>query len=242
MAGDWIKMRVDLKDDPSVFKLAELMGVDELHVIGCLFCFWAWADKHAVDGRVDGATSRLVDRVSSTPGFSAAMEQVGWIVVDAGGVCIPNFDRHNGESAKERGLKNARQARWRAGRADVVDGAASTDASTREEKRREEIKTKTPRKRAAATQLVSLSDLMAEGVERQHAVDWLATRKVKNLPLTQTAWEDAKAEAVKAGITPAAAVAMSAAQSWAGFKESWLHPQTGRNAPQQAGDQWAGAA
>ena len=106
----------------------------------------------------------------------------------------------------------------------------------------EEEKTKTPRKRGAAAQLVSLSDLMAEGVERQHAVDWLATRKVKNLPLTQTAWEDAKAEAVKAGITPAAAVAMSAAQSWAGFKESWLHPQTGRNAPQQAGDQWAGAA
>ena len=145
MAGDWIKMRVDLKDDPSVFKLAELLAVDELHVIGCLFCFWAWADKHAVDGHVDGATSRLVDKVSSTPGFCTAMQAVGWLVIEEAGIRIPNFDRHNGESAKERGLKNARQARWRSGKLGNVDAApstaASTAASTREEKRREEIKT-----------------------------------------------------------------------------------------------------
>jgi len=145
MAGDWIKMRVDLKDDPSVFKLAELLAVDELHVIGCLFCFWAWADKHAVDGHVDGATTRLIDKVSSTPGFCDAMQRVGWLAVDERGISIPNFDRHNGESAKERGLKNARQARWRAGKADAVDAPPSTQPSTkrstREEKRREE---KTP--------------------------------------------------------------------------------------------------
>ena len=144
MAGDWIKMRVDLKDDPSVFKLAEMLAVDELHVIGCLFCFWAWADKHAVDGHVDGATTRLVDKVSSTQGFCAAMQAVGWLVVEESGVRIPNFDRHNGESAKERGLKNARQARWRAGNKADVDAKPSTDASTdpstREEKRREEKK------------------------------------------------------------------------------------------------------
>lgn len=144
MAGDWIKMRVDLKDDPSVFKLAEMLAVDELHVIGCLFCFWAWADKHAVDGHVDGATSRLVDKVSSTPGFCSAMQAVGWLVIEETGISIPHFDRHNGESAKERGLKNARQARWRAGKADHVDASPSTDASTREEKRREEKKEPSP--------------------------------------------------------------------------------------------------
>jgi uncharacterized protein YdaU (DUF1376 family) len=85
-----------------------------------------------------------------------------------------------------------------------------------------EEKTKTPRKRAAAAQLVSLDDLMAEGVDRQHAVDWLAVRSRKSLPLTRTAWTDTKAEAVKAGLTPPAAVAMAAAQSWGGFKASWV--------------------
>lgn len=143
MAGDWIKMRADLRDDPAVFKLAEILNVDELHVIGCLFCFWTWVDKHAVDGRVDGATSRLVDKVSMTSGFADALVAVGWIQVDESGVTIPNFQRHNGESAKERGLKNARQARWRANNAPVssVDATPSTKASTREEKRREDIST-----------------------------------------------------------------------------------------------------
>jgi hypothetical protein len=142
MAGDWIKMRVDLKDDPAVFMLADMLGVDEFSVVGRLHCFWVWADKHAVDGRVDGATTRIVDRVSATDGFAASMQKVGWLVVDESGISIPNFDRHNGESAKERGLKNARQARWRAGKADVVDAQPSTKRSTkrstREEKRREE--------------------------------------------------------------------------------------------------------
>jgi len=145
MAGDWIKMRVDLRDDPAVFKLAEILNIDELHVIGCLFCFWSWVDKHAVDGRVDGATSRLVDKVSMTAGFADALVAVSWLQIDESGVTMPNFQRHNGESAKERGLKNARQARWRAKKDANVDGEASTssptEAPTREEKRREDIST-----------------------------------------------------------------------------------------------------
>lgn len=150
MAGDWIKMRVDLRDDPAVFQIAERLGLDELHVIGGLFCFWSWADKHTVDGRVDGATSRLVDRVSCINGFSDALVSVGWLCLDDRGASIPNFERHNGETAKERAQKNARQARWRRNKgADVdgdVDGDASTrkstNASTREEKRREQKKEK----------------------------------------------------------------------------------------------------
>lgn len=143
MAGDWIKMRVDLRDDPNVFKLADQLNIDELHVVGCLFSFWAWIDKHAVDGRVDGATSRLVDKVSCMAGFCDALVTVGWLQMDESGASIPNFERHIGESAKERGLKNARQSRWRANKGANVGGEASTppstDASTREEKRREEI-------------------------------------------------------------------------------------------------------
>ena len=142
MAGDWIKMRVDLRDDPAVFKLAEILCVEELHVIGSLFCFWSWVDKHAVDGRVDGATSRLIDKVSMTPGFADALVAVGWLDIDENGVTMPNFQRHNGESAKERSLKNARQARWRAKRDGNVDALPSTQTSTvaptREEKRRED--------------------------------------------------------------------------------------------------------
>lgn len=150
MAGDWIKMRADLFTHPKVFRVAELLNKDELFTVGALFCFWAWADKHCVDGHVDGATSRLIDRATRVDGLSDALIAVGWLELDEEGARIPRFEEHNGDSAKERSLKNQRQARWRAGKAAKdVDGEASTKASTqsttkpstREEKRREEIDT-----------------------------------------------------------------------------------------------------
>lgn len=145
MAGDWIKMRADLLGHPKVDNLAQLMGKDELFVVGALFAFWSWADKHSVDGRVDGATSRLVDRATRVDGIADALASVGWLVLDDAGITIPGYDEHNGESAKERSLKNQRQARWRERKSSgLVDAKPSTPASTppstREEKRREEKK------------------------------------------------------------------------------------------------------
>lgn len=97
------------------------------------------------------------------------------------------------------------------------------------------------RKRAAPPSVVSVDDLAADGVDRQHATDWLAVRKAKHLPLTPTAWADAKAEAKKAGLSIAEAVKASAANGWGGFRASWL---AGRDSPQNAGrkdDVFAGA-
>ncbi|KAF1049709.1 hypothetical protein [Xylophilus sp.] len=68
---------------------------------------------------------------------------------------------------------------------------------------------------------LGVRDLVAEGVERQHAEDWLKVRTAKRAPLTPTAWDDVKAEAAKAGITPADAVKVSATNSWQGFKATW---------------------
>ena len=87
---------------------------------------------------------------------------------------------------------------------------------------REEPKTKTARKRAAPSVLVSVEDMEDEGVARQHASDWLVARKAKDLPLTVTAWEKTKLEAIKANLTIAAAIQTAAENGWAGFKASWL--------------------
>ncbi len=143
MAGDWIKMRTDLPEDPAVFKLRTITKLDRHGIVGRLYAFWCWADKHAVDGRVDGASSTTVDDVVQFEGFATAMQAVKWLEIGEDYVAIPKHDRHNGESAKERSLKNQRQARWRAGKKPVgahVDERASTSPSTREEKRREELK------------------------------------------------------------------------------------------------------
>lgn len=145
MAGDWIKLRLDLRTDPAVFKLASITKLDRFSIVGRLAEFWGWVDKHAVDGVVDGATSTVVDDVVSFDGFADALVAVDWLRLHENSIEIPKHERHNSESAKERGLKNARQARWRANKDAIplnVDAPPSTKASTREEKRREDIEPK----------------------------------------------------------------------------------------------------
>ncbi|WP_336724690.1 helix-turn-helix domain-containing protein [Achromobacter ruhlandii] len=69
---------------------------------------------------------------------------------------------------------------------------------------------------------LGVKDLVAEGVERQHAQDWLKVRKDKKQPLTRTAWDLVVLEAEKAGLPVAEAVRISAENSWAGFRASWM--------------------
>jgi hypothetical protein len=69
---------------------------------------------------------------------------------------------------------------------------------------------------------LTASALVAEGVERKHARDWLTLRKAKRLPLTQTAWDSVKEEAAACGMTPAKAVKYAIEADWAGFKASWV--------------------
>lgn len=89
----------------------------------------------------------------------------------------------------------------------------------------EDIPPKPPRKRrgaAAAQQLVTVEQMVAEGVQEQHAQDWLTVRRKKDSPLTPTAWEAVKAQAVLAGLSLDDAVRTSAEQNWAGFKAKWI--------------------
>jgi len=123
MAGDWIKMRVDLADDPAVVSMASVLDMPEDEVVGKLHRLWAWADRHTTDGTAPGITSKWVDRYICS-GFSAAMLAVGWISFPDNGVAFPNFDRHNGESAKRRGEAAIRQRLSRKSRDMGVTGVA----------------------------------------------------------------------------------------------------------------------
>lgn len=218
MSAGWIKMRVDLFTHPKVDRMAVLLGQDEFYVVGALFAFWSWADKHAVDGRVDGATSRLVDRATRVDGLASALEAVGWLVVDDAGITLPSFHEHNGDSAKERSLKNQRQARWRerkaAGLVDgSVDAKATTGASTREEKRREEKK---EQKQDAPNGAVAIPD-----VDPKVVADFLKIRRAKKAPLTETALDGLRREAAKAGVTLEQALRVCCERGWSGYNATW---------------------
>ncbi len=124
MAGDWIKMRVDLGDDPAVVQIAARLDTTEDEVVGKLHRLWSWADKHTTDGTAPAITGRWVDRYVGCSGFADAMSSAGWISFSDAGVLFPSFDRHNGESAKRRGEAAIRQRLSRQNRDEGVTGEA----------------------------------------------------------------------------------------------------------------------
>lgn len=66
-----------------------------------------------------------------------------------------------------------------------------------------------------------LTILVELGVTEQVAKDWLTIRKSKKAPFTETALNELKNEAAKAGITAAQAVEICARKSWQGFNATW---------------------
>jgi hypothetical protein len=141
MAGDWIKVEAPTPNKPEILRMARILGVSRDDAFGKAMRLWLWLDGITVDGLVDGVTSHDVDAILGTEGVADAFSQVGWLICDDSipRITVPNFERHNGASAKARAGKARRQAQWRASRVDTdVDTRPSTNAPTREEKRRED--------------------------------------------------------------------------------------------------------
>lgn len=145
MAGDWIKMRIDIADDPAVIGIAAGLRISEDEVVGKLHRLWSWADKHTSDGFVPHITAKWIDRHLEKNGFASHMQAVGWLVIDVTGVTFPHFDRHNGKSAKLRAenTERARVSRKNRDAGVTKSGRSSQRTSdenvSREEKRREEV-------------------------------------------------------------------------------------------------------
>ena len=124
MAGDWIKWTVGLTRKPEVLGLARKLGLDRRTAAGCLMEVWEWADQISCDGHADYVTPEDIDRHVGVAGFGSAMQEVGWLLVDDNGVLFPNFERHNGTSAKSRALTTERKRTQRTrGRVQVTPRA-----------------------------------------------------------------------------------------------------------------------
>lgn len=143
MAGDWIKMRIGLANDPAVIAIAAGLDIGEFEVVGMLHHLWSWADAQSRNGHASGVTRKWVNRFVHRDGFIEEMEKTGWIVVDESGITFPNFDRHNGESSKNRALAAERKRKQRINVTQEVPEMSRSERDksvTREEKRREENK------------------------------------------------------------------------------------------------------
>lgn len=127
MAGDWIKMRCNLWDDPRVARLCDLTDSSEATIIGAMFWLWAAADQHSEDGIMPGLSLKSIDRKTGVNGFGSAMVEIGWLADHPEGIRIVRFDEHNGASAKKRCQTAKRVAIFKAGNAEVTHGALPDD-------------------------------------------------------------------------------------------------------------------
>lgn len=162
MAGNWIKMGVDLRTHPKVVRIAAGLKSDRLRVLGALYAAWCIFDAHAAGGVLEGYTPEALDDELGWKGFSRAMAAVGWLEIIEEGLHAPRFEEHNGTTAKRRAVetsrkrssreahdprtKTERMSAWKADKCPQGDGTEpgqvyAPDADkmrAREEKRREE--------------------------------------------------------------------------------------------------------
>lgn len=139
MAGDWIKMRADLHTHPKVVRMASALKADRLRIVGGLHSAWCLFDVHSVDGFLDGYSAETLDDLIGFPGFARAMMAVGWLEEEGESLVMPRFEAHNGQSAKRRAQDADRKRNVRKASASEAD-----KKRTREKKRREDLKDKTP--------------------------------------------------------------------------------------------------
>ena len=133
MAGDWIKMRCNLDTDWRVIQIASQLEMSELHVVGCLWKLWTWADQNTADGNAVSVTDVTLDRFTGVTGFASSMRNVGWLTGENYQITFPNFVEHNGSTAKKRAKTQQRVTKHRNAR-------SVTDVTLKAlpEKRREE--------------------------------------------------------------------------------------------------------
>jgi len=137
MAGDWIKMRADLFTHPKVVRISSALKADTLRTVGGLMSVWCLFDAHSEDGKLDGYTPATLDDHLRWPGFAEAMIAVHWLQADCDetgeSLALPEFDTHNGQSAKRRAQDADRKKSVR-----KMSAFDADKKRTREEKRREE--------------------------------------------------------------------------------------------------------
>ena len=220
MAGDWIKMRIDLQTHPKVFRMVSALQADRLRIIGGLHVAWSIFDTHSSDGVLVGYTVDAMDAVVGWPGFTQAMIDVEWASVNNGGsLVMPRFDEHNGASAKRRANDSERKRNERKSPVRNLSASDADSLRTREEKRREEKKEQDQKQGAGApTKSGKFDPLTAkpENVSVKAWADWCQHRKEIRKPLTAKSCEQ-QAKALVGHSAPDQVLATSISNGWTGI-------------------------
>lgn len=197
MAGDWIKFEAATPDKPEVWSIASQLGIDPDAVVGKLLRVWLWFDQHTTDGNAPSVTTALLDRCVGVTGFCKAVTQAGWMLDDGVTISLPNFDAHNGETAKKRCQTAKRVAKHKKSNAKVTQ-VALPDALPREDTREDITTTTTPNNHTAKVLPLAPVDQVTRSTID---LDWFPSQAfIDQLPFTElppnTDWQSQVGEFV----------------------------------------------
>lgn len=136
---NWIKMRTSLRTDGRVRIVANRMRASCSHVCGALFFLWCLADEHCDEnGVLFGWTKTDVDEFLGLEGFCDSLP-ADWIDLSGEHVKLPEYQAHNGKTAKRRASEQKRMSANRSVRKPFANRSQSVRkpfarARTREEK------------------------------------------------------------------------------------------------------------
>ena len=117
----WIKLETHIFDKVEIFSIAQELNLDPDSVVGKCARVWAWFDANTTDGVTKSVTTALLDRYCGVTGFSKSMINVGWMVLENGNLYLPNYDRHNSQTAKDRALGAKRAAKHKKNKDLAID-------------------------------------------------------------------------------------------------------------------------
>lgn len=236
-------MRTDLRNHPKIVRMASALKADRLRVVGGLWAVWSIFDTHSVDGLLEGYAAQTIDDDLNWRGFGGAMQAVGWLIESESGLQVPEFDEHNGASAKRRATETKRKQRdraddpqahesWTQGRKPSAQDAGQLSASDADILR---TRVRLEKEKEVPTVLKDSARARPPpcpvGVPGQVWADWTALRKAKRAPVTDTVIAEASAEAGKAGMTLEAFLREWCVRGSQGLKAEWLRS----NAPLASG-------
>jgi DNA replication protein DnaT len=115
VAVPWIKIEHTTPDKPEIDAIADLLGIDPDHVFGILVRLWIWADQQTEKGNARSVTKKAIDRRAKVNDFADAMIAVGWLTCDSAGLTFINFEKHNGQTAKQRAVTAKRVSKHKSG-------------------------------------------------------------------------------------------------------------------------------
>ena len=80
MAGDWIKMRTNLRSDPAVIAAAVDLRIDRDLVVGKLHRLWCWGGDYCDgNGFAGGVTFAAIDAEIECPGLCESLARSAWM-------------------------------------------------------------------------------------------------------------------------------------------------------------------